>query len=192
MRKFNKLFGIGPGKSGGHSLNDALVRLGLNSRHLGSDAHENRDRLKRDIWLSRLIHLNCKEEKKLLDGVTFQCLVDWPIHIYFKQLDEQYPDSLFVLTYRNPDDIAQSWCRMCMKMDFINNKPHYLKKLWEVRKHYDDVFKYFQGRSRDLLMLDTVAGAKTNMAKLCEFLDVDLPVDTSWPHAFNHQDWYTP
>jgi hypothetical protein len=77
-------------------------------------------------------------------------------------------------------------------MGFENNTPDYLKKLWQVRKHYDNVFKYFADRASDILMLDTVHGAKTNMSKLCEFLRVDMPEDSSWPHSFNHQDWYTP
>ena len=192
MRNFNRLFGIGPSKSGTHSLNDALHRLGLDSVHLGSDGHYKRDIHKKDDWFSRHMHINHTEGRAILDGVPHQCVSDWPVSQLFKELDEQNQDSLFILTYRNPDDIAQSWCRMCMKMGFAGNSPHYLKKLWQVRRHYDNVFKYFANRSRDLLMLDTVAGSKTNMAKLCEFLHVDLPEDTTWPHSFNHQDWYVP
>ena len=191
MRKYNKLFGIGPAKSGGHSLTEALHLLGVDARHLGSESHYKRDVQHKDTWIARDIWQNKLKNKPLLDGVEgHEAYVDWPIGLLFKLFDKEHPDSLFILTYRNPDDIAASWCRMCYQMKFPHSKPHFQEKADQVRGHYDEVFRYFADRPNRLLILDTVNN-DSNMAKLCKFLELPEQMSVQpWPHCFNHQDWY--
>ena len=189
MRKFNKIFGIGPGKTGGHSLSKAFSTLGLSVRHLGDQSVDTRYRTKKPTWISKQMYQNSDAGRPILHGVEeHDGYVDWPCHMLFKELDEQNPDSLFVLTYRNPDDIAASWCRMCYQFDFPGNQPTYLKRVTDVRNHYDKVFDHFQSRTDRLLILDTVRNKK-NFSKLCAFMEVPVR-DDPWPHCFDHQEWY--
>ncbi len=124
----------------------------------------------------------------ILEGIDeAQAYVDWPVNLLAPELDEQYPDSLFVLTYRNPDDIALSWCRMCHAMVF--QKADYHRKAEEARTMYHNAFELFHQRPDKMLVLDTSVKGTSNMKRLAKFLGTESPT-MDWPHAFNHREWY--
>lgn len=186
MRKFKHVFGIGPGKSGTHSLWQALETLGISCIHLGNDKHRNDG----DARLAKIMLANRANSRPILQDVEeSQAYVDYPINLMPEELDKQYPESLFVLTYRNPDDIALSWARMCHSMLRFDRLPDYHAKAAEAREMYHNAFKYFHGRPEHMLVLDTSVEGTSNMQKLSAFLETEAPT-MDWPHAFNHRDWY--
>ncbi len=185
MREFDYVFGIGPGKSGTHSLWFALEALGVSTIHLGNAGFVNGG----DKVLSKRMLANTANSRPILQGVDeARAYVDWPIHSLVPELDAQHPNALFVLTYRNPDDIALSWCRMCHAQG-VHLPPDYYSKLEEARLIYHNAFKHFSGRPDKLLVLDTAVSGTANMLKLADFIGAPEPT-MDWPHEFNHRDWY--
>ena len=185
MRDFNHIFCIGPGKSGTHSLWHALSSFGLSVLHLGNNKHNNGN-------VTAQINANFNNNRSVLTDVpVYNAYLDYPINeIDPAILDEQYPNSLFILTYRNPDDIALSWCRMCVDIeDARHHKINYRQYAENARRIYTRALTFAKKLPDRFLILDTQIAGWTNMIKLADFLGCPPP-DKEWPHSFNHQDWY--
>ena len=91
-----KIFGIGLSKTGTTSLARALEILGYKTRdYIGVTKYIAGDLSSVDL-----------QEIDANDAFT-----DTPIPSFYKQLDEKYPNSKFILTTRNMDD----WLRSCKK-----------------------------------------------------------------------------
>jgi hypothetical protein len=97
QRKFNKIFQIGFNKCGTTSIHNLFVQCGLKSVHHGKGI------------IARKICYNIINNKKMLDGVDkYDCYTDiesvhhmqYPFITHYKLLDEQYPNSLFILNTR--------------------------------------------------------------------------------------------
>ncbi|MFM6208709.1 MAG: sulfotransferase, partial [Planktothrix sp.] len=86
----NKVFGIGLAKTGTTSLAGAMKMLGYASKHY-------------------LLNPN-------VDILKYEFLGDMPIQTRYKQYDQEYPGSKFILTVRD----QESWLRSCMNQ-FHNN-----------------------------------------------------------------------
>lgn len=121
MSKPDYVFGIGPPKSGTHSLAKCLSGMGRNCIHVGS-MMKNQKNIVGDKMMS-----NKNKGKEPLDGIDCDSICDWPTNRLFKELDEAYPSSKFILTYRNPDECALSWCRMQLQLILLIKK--YFKTL---------------------------------------------------------------
>ena len=188
MREFNYIFGIGPGKSGTHSLWEALEFLGLSCLHMGNDKYKNNG----VPVVASQINKNVKNKLPVLTGVPVRdAYLDYPLNaISPAVLDEQYPNSLFILTYRNPDAIALSWARMCLSFEDARHHPtNYEEKVNETRQLYTRALRFAERIPTRFLIIDTQIKGPTNMQKLTKFLDLP-PNDKEWPHGFNHQEWY--
>ena len=162
-----KVFCIGFHKTGTSSI-DALLRdMGYQvARHYKSWDEDFYSDLKRGD-LSEL-----KEMSELFDG--FQ---DIPWFLFYKEFDQWYPGSKFILTTRN----SQSWWTSFMNC-FINvtiplfdyiygqKNPAGHKKIFVDRynKHNQDVKEYFKNRQEDLLIIDI--GEKDSIQNICNFL----------------------
>ena len=113
----------------------------------------------------------------------------WPI--LYKELDEQYPDSKFILLERDPDAWLRSQIRHFGTRETpmrkwiygesagcpVNNEEIYLKRF---KQYYTDVCEYFRDRPDDLLIMDLVKG--DGWKKLCSFLGCPIP-SKPFPHA---------
>jgi len=186
MVKTPYIFGIGLAKSGSNSLADALNELGFICYHTG---RENRHNNNPEPY-ERILE-NVKLKRHVCEGIeNLDAVLDYPIGRNFRQLDKQIKNARFILTYRPPDDIALSWCRMVVNFEELNLKPNYEVFASDVRKHYTRVFKHFAKRPEDLLVLDMRQDARLNFSLLAEFLKVKKPPAGKMPHSFNHAHWY--
>lgn len=180
------IFGVGSGKTGGHSLSEALRILGFRSQHVGNRCYYG-DTFIRDTMLKNKANGDCP-----IDGIGgIDAIVDWPVHELFAQIDRCVPGAKFILTYRPPDDCAISWCRMIASQHErvgLGWPRGFIEYADIVRKHNDEVVRHFFGRPESLLILDTRDSSKTKWALLSKFLGVSPP-DVDYPHEFNHAEW---
>jgi hypothetical protein len=180
MSRINKIFGIGWAKTGTTSLGACFRKLGYNhqGQHLGLLPAMIRGDLDGLFKVARL-----KD--------TFE---DWPWILAFKELDAEFPGSLFVLTTREPDCWISSYRAM------LEREGTSSEELWRIRRyiygtdvatatdeqllqryadHNEQVLNYFSERPQDLLVVDWEKG--DGWTELCSFLKVDPP-DLPFPH----------
>lgn len=159
-----KIFGIGLTKTGTRSLAEALTILGYKTIHYP--------------W-------------SLDDIQRHQASTDIPVSCRYKNLDQIYPGSKFILTTRPYED----WIRTVSMKPADPHKPplwkldvrltmygvlHFDQDAWTktFHRHHDDVEQYFRNRS-DLLILDL--NVEDKWEKLCGFLGKKVP-NVPYPH----------
>lgn len=174
-----KVFGIGLNKTG-------TTTLGLCGRMLGLRSTSCDKKLLADfvVWNDFV-----RIKQKVSDYDLFE---DWPWPLIFKDLDQMYPGSKFILTVRQSE---QKWLESlkshsmrthptehCRKLAFGYNFPHGNEKehIEFYRQHNDSVRSYFSGRSNDFIELCWEKG--DGFEELCNFLNCDVP-DLPFPHA---------
>jgi sulfotransferase family protein len=176
-----RIFGIGMHKTATRSLNSALRTLGFKSGHW-ENAH-----WAKAVW---------NEMRNLGKSQTlehFYAVSDTPIPQLFRELDNGYPNSKFVLTIRDEADwlasvrmhfdsrynpFAGGWAN-----DPFTNRIHryiYGREdfdeatfLAAYRKHNAEVLEYFSDRRGDLLVMDMSKGA--GWQELAPFLRTPAP-----------------
>ena len=167
-----KIFGIGLSKTGTTSLTKALEILGYKSIHHPQN------------WLKindGKLDFDYKQIEK------YDTFTDIEIARFYKELDNRYPHSKFILTTRNID----SWLKSCKNhLHPYNQYNDSLNLLLEeiygsniyssdeeftqaYLRHYDDVINYFKDRPQDLLILDV--NVENKWEKICTFLEQPLP-----------------
>jgi hypothetical protein len=174
----NKIFGIGLNKTGTTSLNEAVKLMGFKSVHWQCK--------KGNIKL--LIEKNNANEQALLQGIDdHDAFFDWNhprTNHLFKILDEQNPNSKFILHTRDMDDWINSryqhvrsipdlekWQRRYPDNPWYNLDVDAWKK--EYQNHHKAVKKYFKDRPEDLLIFNVFEG--DGWERLCDFLNQPVP-----------------
>lgn len=206
----NKIFNIGLPKTGTHSLNVALNRLGFKSLH-------------NPIPFRRQAFAGCYR----FDPNDWRALTNFGEHIY-AQLDANYPDSKFILTVRDKESWLDSYRRQIGATNGQDDAPRIItrrnwfrKRSWlewaRIRTgrqpeinglhirldvfgtyafvperltyvydlHYRNVLEYFKGRPDRLLILDICDGE--GWEKLCSFLNVRSIPSEAFPHKYLQQ-----
>ena len=185
-----KVLGIGLGRTGTRSLYEALLVLGYKAKHCPEVSLDADGRL----------HVSPRDIEQ------YDAMTDNPVVLIWKQLDEQYLGSKFILTVR---DMA-SWLASVENNSramarWWADKPHIpvlhrslfgtetfdrTKYAEAYRRHESDVREYFRGRDSDLLILDICSG--DGWEKLCPFLGKPIPT-VPFPKAnvFGESDWAT-
>ena len=121
----------------------------------------------------------------------FDAVQDNPWPLLYRELDEAYPGSRFILTVRPEQDWLDSvvahfggsstpmreWIYGAGLGDPTGHEAAYRER---YRRHNDDVRDYFAGREEDLLVLRLDRGE--GWPELCGFLGRDEP-STPFPHA---------
>lgn len=172
-----KVFCIGFHKTGTTSLELALRKLGY--RVTGCFGT-------RDPDIANKVH-----EMAYARVAEFDAFQDNPWPILYRELDERFPGSKFVMT-RRP---AESWINSQLK-DFASTQtpmrrwiygedagcPEGNEEIYIARyeRHNREVLEYFAGRPDDLLVFDMPKG--DGWEKLCGFLGHDVP-EEPFPHA---------
>ena len=187
-----RIFGIGLHKTATTSLHKALTILGYDSAHW-TNAH-----WAKAIWREMSEH----GYSRTLEA--HYALSDLPIPLFFRELDQAYPGSKFILTMRQEDrwlksvrnhfDPAHNIHRARWDTDPFSNKVHSLlygrKKfdaevmLVRYRRHYMEVKVHFMDRPADLLEMNMDAGA--GWTELCHFLGQPVP-SLPYPREFATQ-----
>lgn len=138
-----------------------------------------------------MVHLLRKSEVGAVLAVAehYDALQDVPWAALFRELDEKFPGSRFILTERNENRWLASARRhfgekriplhhwLYGESVMLGNEEVYLHR---YRRHYTDVKQYFSRRSSDLLILDLEADA--GWSDICRFLGHDVP-DNPFPHV---------
>jgi len=175
--KKTKVFCIGFHKTGTTSIQVALRTLGY--RVTGPNGVQ-------DPKIAENIHRLIEETVPQFDA--FQ---DNPWPIVYKELDEKYPGSKFILLMRNPDSwiksqvghfgLSQTPMRRWIYGDNAGcpqgNEAIYLRRYLQ---HNMEVLLHFRDRPQDLLVMDL--GKGDGWEKLCPFLGERIP-GRPFPHV---------
>lgn len=160
MKKCNKILGIGLNRAGTTSLNKAFQMMEISSMHRASA-----------VW--EKVNLNKAMGWPLLMGFErIKAFSDHPIDWEFKQLDKDYPGSLFIYTQRD----LEPWISSKMWLA----KEHGTKVtrgilLDQYKSHYEDVMNHFKNRMDVLLEMNIPGG--DGWEKLCPFLGKGMMVE---------------
>lgn len=172
-----KVFCIGFHKTGTTSLEVALRKLGYRVRgSLGT----------RDPDIASKVH-----EMAYAMVPAYDAFEDNPWPVLYRELDERFPGSRFILT-RRP---SEAWIRSQVK-DFATSEtpmrrwiygenagcPEGNEAVYVARyeRHNREVLEYFRGRPDDLLVIDFPNA--DGWGPLCRFLGHEVP-DEPFPHA---------
>jgi len=184
MRKFNKIFCLGLNKTGTKSLHTALEILVLKSSHFTV----------KEGNMKQIVAENHKKGLPLMTSIEdYDVYIDWNTYktgLLFKQLEEQYPGSLFILNTRD----LNSWISSRKKHIQRNLEKHPEKRLlvnqpgwykvdvdkWVAQRRdlHKKVLKHFGNRD-DFIIVDVCSGE--GWKKICKFLQVDIP-EINFPH----------
>jgi hypothetical protein len=171
-----RIFGIGMHKTATSSLNSALKILGFESTHWESPRHAKK--IYEEVISGR---------SKTLE--RYYAASDLPITILYRELDEMYPGSKFILTIRDQDtwltSVENHWnpkknkWRETWDTDCFTNRIHQLvygRKTFDRKvfldkylSHNVDVIKYFENRPDDLLVMGSPSWG------LARFLNQPIP-----------------
>lgn len=174
MIKFNKIFGIGLDRTGTSSLTAALEILGIKTMHKAP-------------YMRGVLDTERKLKSKILSTLSeYQAFTDNPFPGIFKELDVEYPDSKFIVTYRDFD----SWLKSKITLSIWDQKAFGTKKYDETKvdrprylrsfcAHYIEIRRYFKYRESDIIWMNICDGA--GWQELCNFLQARIPSD-DFPH----------
>ena len=184
MKEINKIFGIGFQKTGTTSLRDAFFMLGYSVCD-GCDNAMNPN-------IESEIYSICY---KLVE--QYDAFEDHPWSVLYKDLDNRYPNSKFILTIRPTDKWIKSVSNHFQTNDIPLHKwiygvgyPIGNENIWIDRyeKHNAEVIEYFKDRPNDLLVLklDGSINQEQIWNSLCVFLN--HPVSKrKFPHRNSRQ-----
>lgn len=183
-----KVIGVGLGRTGTASLSEALNQLGIKTKHFAGP-------LTREELLSGSGHL------ALL--VNYQGIANGTASPY-RQIDQAYPGSKFILTVREKDAWLESKRRYAawqlengpelgpqarafnrLIREHVYGSFEFNQDIWfkAYEKQVQGVLDYFRDRPADLLVMDIPGG--DGWEKLCTFLKLPVP-STVFPHT---NDW---
>ena len=175
MQKRQKVFGIGFHKTGTKSLRKALERLGYKvCGPVGA----------RDPNIA-----NSAIEFALEYANKFDAVQDNPFPPLFRELDAAFPGSKFILTTEDPDiwiarTVRYFGATQSPMREWVYGKgsPVGNESLYRDRfvRHNKEVLDHFAKRPDDLLVWPLTN--EPSWERLCEFLDLDVPERTPFPH----------
>ncbi|HTA28089.1 MAG TPA: sulfotransferase [Bacteroidia bacterium] len=110
-----KIIGSGMGRTGTHSLKEALEILGFGKCYHMVELFKNPDGLK---CFTDAENGKTPDWDSLFNG--YQSAIDYPVAKYYKELIKKYPDAKVIHTVRDPD----SWYKSCMETIFWASKPN--------------------------------------------------------------------
>ena len=179
-----KVFGIGLPKTGTTSLGYCFRRLGFKHRTF-------------DMDLALKVKRNQVNEA-LREAERFEAFEDWPWFAIYRELDQRFPNSKFILTLRKDTATYVASLKGHHDREGIRNedfvKPHwwdgvfgvepanwdYEKSALRYERHNREVLEYFGDRvGKDLLVVSWEKG--DGWAELSRFLSKRAP-DEPFPH----------
>lgn len=171
MIEFNKIFGVGMSKTGTSSLEDCFRELGLLP-------HKRFDRRLKD-----LVRAGGDLETVFREAEGYRSFQDAPWYLLYRELDQRFPGSKFVLTQRKDAEThaRSAWAHAVRKGNREGGPTdEYLEaKARTYVEHNQAVIDYFRDRPGDLLVVCWEDG--DGWESLCGFLGVEVP-DAPFPH----------
>ena len=170
------IVGAGFHKTGTSTLSAALKILGYRVRGISRRP------------LTPILNKNYSKVQKMLKN--YDAVQDVPWFMIYKELDELFPHSKFILTIRDEESWYQSVKKQIGRLrsaqdEWIYGRGKGLPKdnkentIRVYQQHNREVIEYFKNRPDDLLILNFKNGDKWE--KLCDFLNQDIP-NEPFPH----------
>lgn len=170
-----KVFGIGWAKTGTTTLRVCFETLGYS--HYAYD-------------LSLVGDVN----RALKIAEQYETFKDWPWILYYRELDQRFPGSKFILTTRDSESWIKSYRNATTDQGLSPDQLEARRIIYEapyvgindeeliarVNRHNADVKAYFAKRPEDLLVVNWAEG--DGWSELCAFLGRDVP-SVPFPHA---------
>jgi len=175
-----KVFCIGFQKTGTTSLGEALGLLGYSVT--GPNFVTNQD-LENQVY-----------DLALAIAQKYDAFQDNPWPLLYKEMDQKFPRSKYILTLRPVDKWIDSVVRhfgsrqtAMRRWIYGIGSPQDNEDIFTERyeRHNREVLAYFKDRPDDLLTLDVTAGEGWD--RLCTFLDKPVP-DVAFPHSNKAED----
>ena len=175
-----KVFCIGFHKTGTTSIATALATLGY--RVTGPNGVRDPDIVSNALGLAHNL------------VAQYDAFQDNPWPVLYREMDESYPGSKFILMLRDPEAWIASQVRHFgleetpMRRWIYGagcpqgNEAVYVRRF---ARHNAEVQEHFAGRPNDLLMMELAAG--DDWSKLCPFLGKPVP-DVPFPHLNTAED----
>jgi len=175
-----KVFGIGWPRTGTKTLGQCLATLGYRGVSLRMD-------LARDVLAGNLSQVRTVAR-------NHDAFEDWPWTLLFRELDQWFPQSRFILTTREPQEWIASYRRMLARQKTARGgnrwRDHVYKSpfaelsdqqlIERMLRHNREVTDHFATRKHSLLTINWEAG--DGWKELCDFLECPLP-DLPLPHS---------
>ncbi len=182
--KATKIVGIGLPKTGTTTLSYCFRRFGFKHRTF-------------DMDLAVQVKTN-QLDQALMEADKYETFEDWPWFLIYRELDQRFPNSKFILTLRKDTETYVASLKGhherqgIRKKDFV--KPHWWDEVfgvepaqWDYQKsaqryerHNREVLEYFADRvNKDLLVVCWEKG--DGWAELSKFLNKRSP-DEPFPH----------
>lgn len=178
-----KVFGIGLPKTGTTSLGYCFRRLGYKHRSF-------------DMDLAAQVKRN-QLENVLAEAERHEAFEDWPWFSIYRELDERFPNSKFILTHRKDTETYIKSLKGHHEREGIRQENFIKPAWWDVvfgvepdewdyqksaeryERHNREVLKYFANRREDLLVACWETG--DGWATLTNFLHKRCP-NEPFPH----------
>jgi len=164
----HKVFCVGFQRTGTTSMLDALRRLGYFGHH--------------DVpWLLPSIQAG-RPDLSIADD--YDALADNPIPLLYRELDEAYPGSRFILTERPTDAwlrsvryLVEDWAAGFPMEEHIYGVRRFDPDMYRERyeRHNHEVRDYFADRPSALLVIDITSSP--GWGAVCDFLGVPVPAE---------------
>lgn len=176
-----KVFGIGLPKTGTTTLGKCLSMLGYRVKGFDIDAAE-------AVFLSRF-------DQVMQTMSHYDACRDAPLFYIFRQLDEAFPGSMFILIVRKD---AETWLKSDIRQDLRMTEPvsrrasEFFVGHFEnigvgterptdlYNSHHESVCKYFAGQESRFRVMNWESG--DGWRELCDFIGVDIPENMPFPH----------
>lgn len=179
----SKVFGIGLPKTGTTTLGYCFNQFGFRHRSYSMD-------------LAVQVKRN-ELENVLAEAEKYETFEDWPWFSIYRELDQRFPNSKFILTLRKDTETYVASLRKhharqgIKKEDFVKpswwddvfgfapDQWDYLKSAQRYERHNREVLEYFRDRTNDLLVV--CWENSDGWDKLSKFLNKPCP-DEPFPH----------
>lgn len=177
----NKVLGVGWAKTGTTSLGVCLKQLGRRHTSMRLDLVED--------WAagdhSEILSIARKHD-------SFE---DWPWLLLYKEFDQAFPGTKFILTTRDSDSWIKSYLNQIYQPGHFTPQMNRLRELLyglsfdppdpdkliaRYEAHNKAVREYFRGRPHDLLEVDWSKGH--GWEQVCQFIEEPAP-SIPFPHA---------
>ena len=175
MHTGTKYFGIGYPKTGTTSLCGCFKRLGYRECKIFPYFLE--------WWQTHDDVREIVDDARFLEAVEqHDMFSDWPFFYVYRELDQRFPGSKFILTVRASEEVWQASEDRMRELRKTQHDEAGLAEYWRQREglptydyqgHIEEVKKYFEGRPDDLLIMCFETG--DGWDKLCSFLGVPVP-----------------
>lgn len=200
-----KIICIGQPKTGTKTMKDIFLQLG---KKCCSNPSINNDNdyilLDNNIILDQNNFFN--NINYILKNLNnFDFFHDIPYSFNYKEIDNIYPNSKFILTLRDENE----WFKSILNYQKIKNAvlPSILKVIYghklitedlkeeiitKYNKYNNDIISYFSDKPEKLIIINICDKNKNEekiIEQICRFINIDIPVNFNFPHK--NAQYYT-